>query len=803
MIRPVVLILHAVAAERDRLANLAERHCPKARLVAAPSVAKAISALAKAFPSVAVVGAPAYDQALRLARSLRKRFPDDPFPMLLLLPENTSPEALDAQAWSLLDAALPAGASDAFVAARLQGLLQRRKHIDELRAANKRLASLASDRSVTLRDCEDRYRMLFNTASDPVVVFEISTQPLAPGRIIEANEEVCRVLGYDNEKLTGMSIMDILHPERADAATVRMESLLKHHQVFFETVLVTKAGRPLPIAVTARAFLSDDRYLVLAVGRLQRIGSGAASTSEGDSRYEIVADRTGQILYDYNIPANSIRWIGAVTRVTGYAREEIDGADFQRLLEMIHPDDRDRVRGAIQRGVAEIGVYHSEYRFLHKSGTYRYFEDEGLALPGEDGRAYRVLGAVRDVTARALAERERRRFELEAQHSQRLESLGVLAGGIAHDFNNVLAAIIGLTDMALQDIPADSPTHADLSEALQAAHRAKELVKQILAFSRQTGEDRGPLYLHVVVREAMKLARATLPATIEIIDDVDVHSGVVEANAGQIHQVLMNFITNSAQAIGDRGGRISVTLRDVDVDEHLAATHPKLRPGPYVRLSVTDNGHGMEQRILKRVFDPFFTTKGPGEGTGMGLSVVHGIITSHNGAVMAESASGQGATFHTYLPRVVSPVLEDQLVRHAQPRAQGRILFVDDEEAVRRFGKAALEKLGYDVAAVDSADSALQAFESDEAGFDLIITDQVMPRMTGADLVEELRRRGSKVPVILFTGFGEHLTEAKAARAGIQEIVTKPVVAHELDAVIRRILATEPSDDRPGARRSN
>ncbi len=792
MSQPVVLVLDSVTSARRRVASLIETCLAETRPVTAPSVEAALRLLKGRIPSAAVVGvSQTGKKSLNSVKSLREHFFDDPFPVLLLLANGVNLEASDQQYLETGDQVMSADLPDVILADRLKAILQLREQTEELRTANKRLATLASERSVALRESEERYRTIFNTTGDLVVAFEISRKDLVPGRIIEVNDETCRVLGYDAENLLGMSIMDLVHPERAEAAVVRMESLVKHQQVFFETVLVSKTGQTLPIELTVRSLASKDRFVALAIARPPHSRIEAVRTSpDGSSSYEIVADRTGQILYDYHIETGGIRWIGPISRVTGYTREEVEGVDFQRLLSLIHPEDRDRVNASIRTAVANVGAYHAEYRFLHKSGAYRYFEDEGLALPGENGRAYRVLGALRDITARTLAERQRRRFELEAQHSQRLESLGVLAGGIAHDFNNILAAIIGLTDMALQDLHPDSETHSDLSEALQAAHRAKDLVKQILAFSRQGSEERIPLYLHVIVREAMKLARATLPATIEIMDNVDVHSGVVAANAAQMHQVIMNFITNSAQAMRDQGGRIIVTLQDVDVDERLAATHPKLHPGPYVRLSVSDTGHGMAPDILKRVFDPFFTTKGPGEGTGMGLSVVHGIVTSHGGAVMAESAPGHGATFNTYLPRVVSTVLESERPCKATSRGQGRILFVDDEDAVRRFGKAALERLGYEVVAAESASRALEQFQSDESGFDLLITDQVMPKMSGDELVMELRRLGSDIPVILFTGYGENLTEQKAARAGIQEIVTKPVVMHELDAIIRRVLFT-------------
>ncbi len=435
-----------------------------------------------------------------------------------------------------------------------------------------------------------------------------------------------------------------------------------------------------------------------------------------------------------------------------------------------------------------VGTYQLEFRIRHRSGEYRHVENMGVVLPGEDGRAYRLLGTVKDISMRVRAEEERRHLERQMQHSQRMESLGVLAGGIAHDFNNILTAIIGLTDMALQDIPKDSPTHKDIKESLQAAHRAKELVKQILMFSRQSGEERAPLFLHIVVREALKLLRASLPPTIEIIDTVDVQSGAVFANAAQMHQVVMNYCTNAAQAMTNQEGRLEVRLTDVEVDERLAATHPKLRPGAYVLLSVMDTGHGMEPHVMSRIFDPFFTTKGPGEGTGMGLAVVHGIVTSHGGAISVTSQPGQGTTFHTYLPRVVGGALPEEIQAEPLPGGTESILFVDDEEVVLRFGEALLPRLGYQVTFCTNGLDALKEFKKKPSRFDLVITDHMMPKMTGAALAEALHVIRPDIPIILFTGFSDQYTEKEMRAIGIQEVVLKPVIGADLAGKIRHVL---------------
>ncbi|MFP4499871.1 MAG: response regulator [Candidatus Hydrogenedentota bacterium] len=788
--KATILLVDEDRAEVKRKTVLMARHFPDWVVVVAEDAAEALSLSQRESLHCAVVHLNSNKAGGKLCAQL-KRANASAFPVLLVTVNGLHTDATRPPLDSCADDFLEHPYEDKELVARLRVML-RIKHVeDDLRTANKRLATLASDRSVALRDTEERFRMLFDNNRDAVVTFSITAPGLTPGPIVEANVRACQLMGYGFQELRQRTVMDLLHPERAEAASVRMESLLTHRQVQFDTVLVTKAGQVLPVEINARLFEQPEQPLVLAICRsLVEESEPRLDVRDTVDRLQIVADHMGQVVYDYDIKSGSIRWIGPVQRLTGYPFRELDGASFDYLIGLVHADDQAHFRQAIEDAVANVGGYHTQYRMLHKSGVYRYIEDEGLALPGEDGRAYRVLGTAKDVTPRALEERQRQKYEREMQHSQRLESLGVLAGGIAHDFNNVLAAIIGLTDMALQDVDRDSPTYVDLQEALQAAHRAKELVKQILAFSRQTGDERVPLFLHIVIREALKLSRATLPATIEIVDNVDVHSGVVEADAAQMHQVFMNFCTNAAYAMRDTGGRIEVSLRDVDLDERGAAIHPKLQPGPYVMLAVRDTGHGMSPEILKRVFDPFFTTKGPGEGTGMGLSVVHGIINNHGGIVIADSEPGHGTTFIVYLPRVVAPVTEAPYEMVQLPKAEGRILFVDDEEGVRHFGHAALQRLGYDVVVAATGEEALALFEADPGTFDLLITDQVMPQMTGDELVIAARKTRADLPAILFTGFGERITEDKAQEAGICEIVTKPVVASELDAAIRRALST-------------
>lgn len=671
---------------------------------------------------------------------------------------------------------------------RVRVLLRMKQAEVGLWETNRRLLELAEERSRALFVYDSLNRFLLDNCNNPVLIFELSDN-IRESRFLDANSYVYRMTGYSREEFLQLRLRDIIPKNRIEGIQGRIESIIQHQQVSFETVILAKDGRQIPIEVQARAFNTDNQPCIIAIGQPLEDTPNITSErlSESISRYRILAAQTGMMIYDCNLHTGKIKWGGAVTQVTGYLPKELDTINLQRWVDHIHIEDLPRVKAHIEVAKQEVGKFRVEYRLRHKSGEYRYVEDQGVVLPDATGDAYRILGSVKDVTVQKREEEERRRAEQQVQHSQRLESLGVLAGGIAHDFNNLLAVIIGLTDMALNEVPKKTPLHEDLKEVLQAAHRAKDLVKQILTFSRQTGEESSPLYLHVIAREALKLLRATTSPNIEIIDNVDVHSGAIMGNPAQIHQVVMNYCTNAIQAM-PKGGKLEVEVRDVTLDSDASQIHPKLKPGTYVKLTVRDNGHGMESPILERIFDPFFTTKKPGEGTGMGLAVVHGIVSAHGGTIIVESKPGMGSTFYTYFPRIDNPIVMEKKQDEEPLEGQERILFVDDEESVCKLGKRVLSQWGYSVEVCQNALSALAVFTQNPDRFDLVVTDQAMPKMSGEVLARWVKELRPDIPVILFTGFSGDFSSEELSRLGIDEIVMKPIVARDLARRIRKVL---------------
>jgi len=395
---------------------------------------------------------------------------------------------------------------------------------------------------------------------------------------------------------------------------------------------------------------------------------------------------------------------------------------------------------------------------------------------------------IRDITERRRAEITRRNLEAELFHAQKMEAVGTLAGGIAHDFNNILAAIVGNAEMAQIELPQDHPARQDIAEVQRAARRARELVQQILTFSRKQSPERRPVRTADVINDVLRLLRATTPSTIDLRSQI-LDSGLqIFGEPTQLQQVLMNLATNAAHAIGDRHGVIEIRQTLVDVRKD--AIHPDLLPGRYVSLTVSDSGHGMDRQTLERAFEPFFTTKDPGVGTGLGLAVVHGIVKSHEGVVLVESTLDKGTTFKLYFPAIAGQTLSDSSPAREVPQGAGeRVLFVDDEPSLTDVTRRMLERLGYNVVAHESSTEALAAFRADPSAFDVVISDLTMPGMTGAQLALEMRRVRANVPVILSTGYLDRLDPDTARALHARELLIKPYTTEDLATAVRRALA--------------
>jgi CheY-like chemotaxis protein len=369
-----------------------------------------------------------------------------------------------------------------------------------------------------------------------------------------------------------------------------------------------------------------------------------------------------------------------------------------------------------------------------------------------------------------------------------MQALGTLVGGVAHDFNNILGAVLGYAELTLNNVSRESMAWNYLKQILVAGERARHLVQQMLTFSRQAKQERQPLQLHLLLKEVLELLRAVFPATITLRQEVDLHTSTVLADPTQMQQVLMNLCTNAAHAMRQSGGVLEVRLDAVAFVAESALPHPELRPGPYIRLTVRDTGHGMAPEVLERIFEPFFTTKDVGEGTGLGLAVVHGIISEHGGAITVESTPGQGTTFVIYLPHSASPPAIVPDTEDPIRKEQGRILFVDDEATLAHIGQTMLTHLGYDVVSSTNSEEALAVFRAAPECFDLVITDQTMPHLTGADLARALRDLRPDIPIILCTGYSQTMMAEQAVQLGLDAFCMKPLRLRDLEVTIRGVL---------------
>ena len=426
----------------------------------------------------------------------------------------------------------------------------------------------------------------------------------------------------------------------------------------------------------------------------------------------------------------------------------------------------------------------------------RVFDRYSSPMFEPDGTYLGRVWSFRDITFQKQAEVEKRTLEHQLRQAQKIEAIGTLAGGIAHDFNNILTPILGYSEMAIEALPPDNPAVADIREVVGAATRAKELIYQILTFSRQAEQEWKPLRIQIVLKEALKLLRSSIPTTIEIQQRIDPECMSVLADPTQVHQIIMNLCTNAYHAMEQRGGILAVSLEQIELDAEELKYKINLPPGPYVRLEVTDNGTGMNRITMEKIFEPYFTTKPKGKGTGLGLSVIHGIMKSCGGEITVYSEPDQGTSFHLYFPVIEGKYLvSERDVAKQIPTGHEKILLVDDEEIIVKMERIMLEKLGYQITSFTDSQEALQAFRTTPDSFDLLITDLTMPQLTGIQLASEVNAIRADLPIILLSGFSETMNAEKAKSLGIREYIMKPVIKKELAQVIRKVLDEKPSQE--------
>ena len=511
---------------------------------------------------------------------------------------------------------------------------------------------------------------------------------------------------------------------------------------------------------------------------------------QSEERYALVVAGSNEGVFDWDLVSDRVYVSYRAQELFGLPRSELwrPRRDWRHILTF-HPDDAPRLHDGIKAHIeGGAPTYEEEFRIVMPGGGVRWFRQRGIALRDASGKAYRVVGSIGDVTEKHKAEEELRSLERQLRLAQRLEAMGTLAGGIAHDFNNILGAILGFSEIAWREAPKGSRLQRDLESIVTAGERGRALIDRILAFSRSAVGERVSVHVEKVVREALDLVSAKLPPSVTLSAELRAGRAAMLGDPTQVHQVLMNLGTNAVQAMPS-GGILRVSLDAVRCEVARAATVGKVAAGDHVVLRVADSGTGIAPEILERIFDPFFSTKEAGTGTGLGLSLVHGIVTELGGAIEVESTPGKGTAFTVYLPRTGDAADADESEEAALPRGDGQcVLVVDDEEPLVQLATRTLEDLGYRPVGFTSSAAALAAFCADPPRFDALIADERMPGLSGTALIREVRGVRRAIPILLMSGYIGGAVASLAREAGADDVLKKPVLARDLATSLARVL---------------
>jgi len=640
------------------------------------------------------------------------------------------------------------------------------------------LDDLYKERELTeksLRESEEKFRKIVESSPMGMHMYELDPK----GRLVftGSNPAADSILGVSNEQYVGKTI------EEAFSPLVQTEVPDRYRQVCdtgtpYQKEQIQYADGNIEGAFEVHAFQTDPGKMATMFFDISSRKMAEDALRQSEERYKTLTNNLHIGIYR-NTPGSHGKCIEAnpaIVEMFGYqSRDEFMAVNVANLYQ--NTEDRKKFKEEMSK-YGSVNNY--EVNLKKKNGTPFVGSVSAVAVKDAIGEMKYYDGIIEDVTGK-------KEVQLQLQQAQKMEAIGTLAGGIAHDFNNILSAIIGYTELSLSDIEKESIVYQNLQEVFKAGGRAKDLVKQILTFSRQAEHERKPVQVKLISKEAIKFLRASLPTTIEIRPEI-ISESMVMADPTQIHQLLMNLCTNAGYAMREKGGVLEVKLIDVNLESDVTDEHPELKPGPYLELTISDTGHGIPAHILDRIFDPFFTTKGKAEGTGMGLSVVHGIVGSYGGKILAFSEPGKGSTFKAYLPTVERDEEPLPIAGEGITTGTERILFVDDEMALVEIGKQMLESLGYKVTGRTSSIEALELFKAKPDSFDLIITDMTMPNMTGDELARELIRIKPEIPVILCTGYSARINPQQAAAMGIRAFVSKPVLRKDIAKTIRTVI---------------
>jgi len=628
---------------------------------------------------------------------------------------------------------------------------------------DRRLAEIA------LRESEERFKAQYDGAPVPTFTWR-------------KREDDFELISYNKAamEITGGEVGKYLGKRAGDLYRNRGEVLQNFYQCLEEKKVVKDELQsehfiPGRIVIATYAFVPPDLILVHIEDITERKAAEEALKRSQDQYREVVENANDAIIIvqDGMIVFHNTR----AETLTGYSKKELAETPF---ASFVVADDRDVLLGRYEDKL-NGKKFGSAFAFgiTDKKGNDLWVEVNTVLISWKGRPALQCF--IRDVTFQ-------KKLETQLHQAYKMEAIGTLAGGIAHDFNNIIGIILGNTELAIYDVAEWSPAHKNLETVRNACFRARDIVRQILSFSRQNEQERNPLILESIVKESLKMLRSSLPTTIDIQEHIRTAGDMILADPAQIHQVIINLCTNAAHAMKENGGIIEVGLEDAALDETSARQYPGLLPGQYMRLIINDTGEGIDPKIIDRIFDPYFTTKKIGEGSGMGLAIVHRIIKNHSGAITVYSEPGRGTTFKMLFPKVEIKQAPQKEIPEEPPKGKEKILYVDDETSLAEIGQQMLNIWVYEVESKTNPVDALKTFEADPQAFDLVITDMTMPQMTGKMLAQELIRIRPDIPVILNSGYSDQMDEEKAKELGIKAYILKPLNTMNLAKTIRNVL---------------
>ena len=635
-----------------------------------------------------------------------------------------------------------------------------------------------------LRESEELYRLHFENISD--VIYSLDPE----FRILNVSPSIKKHLGYTREEVIGKTFIElnILAPEYIESAYSDAVRVLSGEQAWGIYEFITKDGKRIFGEVSGAPLIKNGKVVAtISVGRdITERKEAEKALLESESKYRQLVQFAPAGIYEFDM--EQLKFINVndvMCEYTGYTREEFLNLNpFDLLLEESVEILKKLLEEVASGNQNPVPV---EYKIRGKNNR-EFWVLVNSKFFFENGKPRRAMAVVHDMSEIRKTEEEKARLEAQLRQAQKMEAIGTLSGGIAHDFNNLLVALLGNTELALLDVSPGTSINKYLEQIRKASLRAKDLVQQILAFSRKTEETRRPLRMTLIVDEALRMLRASLPTTIEIRKRFELSGDVINADPTQINQIMINLCTNAAQAMKD-GGIIEIHLNEVFLRSESILSHSKLIPGTYIKLSVIDTGEGIDPETMGRIFDPYFTTKEKESGTGLGLTVVHGIVNSLGGGIDVQSELGKGTVFDIYFLKADENEIEiDTPDDSVIPTGKERILLVDDEESIIDIGSEILERLGYRVTTYMRSEEALHRFHKDPKAFDLVITDMTMPKMTGDRLARELLKIRPELPIVICTGFSERITEEEAKDMGIKAFAMKPLSVKNLARTVRNVL---------------